>query len=88
MARWLSGFFSVNKSDMTITCANGYQAIFRGLDDVEKIKSTTAARGVLTDVWIEEATECKREDVKTIIQASAWANRTSRSASHFRLIQF
>lgn len=64
----LSGFFSINKSDMTITCANGYQAIFRGLDDVEKIKSTTAARGVLTDVWIEEATECKREDVKQLFK--------------------
>ena len=64
----LAGFFSVNKSDMTITCANGYQAIFRGLDDVEKIKSTTAARGVLTDVWIEEATECKREDVKQLFK--------------------
>lgn len=64
----LSGFFSVNKSDMTITCANGYQAIFRGLDDVEKIKSTTPAKGVLTDVWVEEATECKLEDIKQLFK--------------------
>ena len=26
--------FSVNKSDMLITCENGYQAVFAGLDDV------------------------------------------------------
>src|SRR5512139_1944563 len=31
--------FTVNKSDMTITCGNGYQIIFAGLDDVEKLKS-------------------------------------------------
>lgn len=64
----LSGLFSINKTDLTITCTNGYQAIFRGLDDVEKIKSTTPAKGVLTDVWIEEATECKREDVKQLFK--------------------
>lgn len=64
----LSGLFSVNKTDLTITCKNGYQAIFRGLDDVEKIKSTTPIKGVLTDVWVEEATECKREDVKQLFK--------------------
>lgn len=64
----LSSFFSINKSDLTITCVNGYQAIFRGLDDVEKIKSTTPAKGVLTDVWVEEATECKREDIKQLFK--------------------
>ena len=56
--------FQINKSDMTMTCKNGYQIIFAGLDDVEKIKSIVPAVGVLTDVWIEEATETERGDVK------------------------
>lgn len=64
----LSGLFSVNKTDLTITCRNGYQAIFRGLDDVEKIKSTTPVKGVLTDVWVEEATETRRADIKQLFK--------------------
>ncbi len=55
----LQRFFTVSKTDMTITARNnGAQMIFAGLDDVEKIKSMTPRRGVLTDIWIEEATEC------------------------------
>ncbi len=49
--------FKINKSELTITCSNGYQSIFSGLDDVEKLKSITALHGILTDIWIEEATE-------------------------------
>jgi len=54
-----SRLFSINKSDMTITCINGAQILFKGLDDVEKVKSITPKKGVITDVWIEEATETK-----------------------------
>ena len=50
-------YFVHNKSLGTLTCENGSQAIFIGLDDVEKIKSITPAKGVFTDVWVEEATE-------------------------------
>lgn len=35
----------------------GKQILFSGLDDVEKLKSITPQVGVLTDIWIEEATE-------------------------------
>jgi len=50
--------FNVNKSDMVITCTlNDRQILFAGLDDVEKIKSITPVKGVITDVIIEEATE-------------------------------
>lgn len=49
--------FRVNETEMTFTCANGNQIILRGLDDVEKMKSVTCAKGVITDIWIEEATE-------------------------------
>lgn len=57
-------YFQINKSDMTMTCtANGYQILFAGLDDVEKIKSIVPAVGVITDIWVEEATETERGDV-------------------------
>lgn len=55
-------YFSVNKSDMIITCKiNGKQILFCGLDDPEKIKSITPANGVLERIFIEEATEIKRD---------------------------
>lgn len=63
LARW----FEVNKSEMTVTArSNGCQLLFAGLDDVEKIKSITPRSGPLTDVWIEEATECARADFKQL----------------------
>src|SRR3990172_8979848 len=34
----LTKLFDVNKSEWTITCRNGYQILFAGLDDAEKIK--------------------------------------------------
>lgn len=57
----LNSLFKVNKSDMVITCYNGNQILFTGLDDVEKVKSITPAKGVLERIFIEEATEI-RED--------------------------
>lgn len=60
----LSELFSINKSDGIITCANGYQIYFVGLDDTEKVKSITPEKGVITDIWIEEATECEENTVK------------------------
>jgi len=55
--------FTVNKTDMLITCSNGYQIIFVGLDDIEKLKSIVPAKGSITDIWIEEATETERNTV-------------------------
>jgi phage terminase large subunit len=50
--------FKVNKSEMTITAINnGNQILFSGLDDVEKLKSITPKKGVITDIVIEEGTE-------------------------------
>lgn len=62
----VSSLFAINKSDMLITCTNGYQIIFAGLDDVEKLKSLTPSKGVITDVWIEEATETDKATVKQL----------------------
>lgn len=56
-------YFTLSKSDAVITCQNGHQILFAGLDDVEKIKSLVPAVGVITDIWIEEATETERNDV-------------------------
>lgn len=58
--------FNINKSDMIITCQNGYQFIFTGMDDPEKIKSITPAQGVITDIWYEEATEADYADVEQL----------------------
>lgn len=59
--------FNINKSDMVITNKlNGKQILFAGLDDPEKIKSITPAVGVLERVFVEEATEVKREAIKQL----------------------
>lgn len=60
--------FTINKSDMLITCQNGYQIIFGGLDDVEKLKSIVPAKGSVTDIWVEEATETERATVKQLLK--------------------
>lgn len=65
--KWkLSDYFKINKSDMVITCVNGYQILFLGIDDVEKIKSITPEQGVITDILIEEATETAENDVRQL----------------------
>jgi phage terminase large subunit len=67
IADWgLRSLFNVNKSDGIITCSNGYQILFSGLDDTEKVKSITPEKGVITDIWIEEATETDRDSVKSL----------------------
>jgi phage terminase large subunit len=58
--------FTENKSEMVITGPNGFQIMFAGLDDVEKVKSITPARGVITDIWVEEATETEYGDIKQL----------------------
>ena len=58
--------FNIARSEMTITCKNKKQILFAGLDDVEKLKSVTPADGVLTDIWIEEATEIAYDAYKQL----------------------
>ena len=70
----LQQFFSVNKTDGTITCVNGYQIIFSGLDDVEKLKSITPAKGAITDVWVEEATETAQDSIKQLLKRQRGGN--------------
>lgn len=60
----LSSLFEI--TDLRIKCKNGNEVIFRGLDDTEKIKSTTFENGELTDIWVEEATECQEADINQL----------------------
>ena len=63
IAQWnLTPLFKINKSDMTITCINGNQIIFAGLDDVEKLKSIAG----ITGIWIEEASELEQKDFQQL----------------------
>ena len=63
----LAARFDLSSSDMIITARRGgAQILFAGLDDVEKVKSLTPAHGALTDVWMEEATECRYSDFKQL----------------------
>lgn len=50
-----------------VTCLHsGAQILFSGLDDQEKIKSVSPQQGVLTDVWMEEATEFTFQDFRQL----------------------
>lgn len=63
----LGNFFKINSTEMVMTCLlNNKQIILKGLDDSEKIKSITPIDGVITDIWVEEATECSYRDVKQL----------------------
>ena len=63
----ISHLFNINKTDGVITCkSNGYQVLFVGLDDVEKIKSIRPEKGAITDIWIEEATETDKATIKQL----------------------
>lgn len=59
----LSGRFDIHETTMTITADNGYQILFKGLDDLEKVKSLVPRKGAITDVWVEEATQTERDDI-------------------------
>lgn len=68
ISNWnLAKYFKVNASDMRIKCLlTGNEVAFAGLDDVEKIKSITFENGELTDIWVEEATECQEADINQL----------------------
>jgi phage terminase large subunit len=54
---------------MTITCKlNGRQIFFKGLDDPEKIKSIKPKKGPISDIIVEEATECTYKAVKQLLK--------------------
>ena len=63
----LKQFYKINSGNMVITCLiNNKQILFVGLDDPEKIKSVTPINGVVERIFVEEATEAKRDAVKQL----------------------
>jgi len=62
----INDYFRINLSTLTITCVNGYQILFEGLDDVQKLKSVLPQKDVITDVVVEEATETKQDDIRQL----------------------
>jgi phage terminase large subunit len=74
--KWnVNKLFTINKTDGIITCINnGYQVLFAGLDDTEKVKSITPEKGVITDIWIEEATECEANTIKDLYKRQRGGN--------------
>ena len=63
----LMQYYKISRSTMVITCLlNDKQILFAGLDDVEKIKSITPINGVLERIFVEEATEIKRDAYKQL----------------------
>lgn len=68
ISHWhLSDHFKINESDMRIVCKlTGNEVVFKGLDDIEKVKSITFANGELTHIWCEEATEMQEADVNQL----------------------
>jgi phage terminase large subunit len=74
----MSQYFSINKTDGTITCiGTGNQIIFAGLDDVEKLKSITPHKGAITDIWVEEATETSKDSIKQLIKRQRGGEETT-----------
>ena len=52
----LEPFFKVNKSTMDITCTkNGNTMVFRGLDDIERVKSIAS----ITQIWVNISAHIK-----------------------------
>lgn len=64
--RWgLEKLFKIPKgtsSELHISCINGNEILFAGLDDVEKLKSISG----VTSIWIEEASETTPEDFRQL----------------------
>ena len=55
----VSKLFKVNVSEMLIRGPNGYEIMFAGLDDAEKVKSITPSKGVITDIWVNTMAQVK-----------------------------
>lgn len=74
--------FKVNRTDLTITCDNGYQILFKGLDDLEKIKSIVASKGAITDIWVEEATQTESDDIRQLLRRQRGGDTSIRHRLH------
>lgn len=62
----LSGYFKFTVAPLSIQCTNGRVILFRGLDDVEKIKSIVPENGIINHIVCEEATEIDEDDLNQL----------------------
>lgn len=62
----LRPYFVTNKTEMSITANNGCQILFAGLDNPLALQGVRPKRGVITDLWVDEATETDRDDLKIL----------------------
>ncbi len=63
----LKDYFKITKNPQKIVnLLYGNEILFGGLDDVEKMKSVTFKNGILTDIWVEEATEITEKDFENL----------------------
>jgi len=80
----LNDFFKCKTSPLKITCYNGYQILFRGLDDIEKAMSIRPRQGVLTDILIEEATDISKKNFNKL--TTRLRGKTEGKKKRFHLI--
>jgi phage terminase large subunit len=66
----LSQVVKINKTELSFSVlgipGNNNKLICEGLDDIEKLKSITFPGGVLTDIWVEEASEATQQDINQL----------------------
>lgn len=58
--------FEIKRSPLKISCANKKVILFRGLDDVEKIKGITVPDGQIDHFTVEEATETREDSINQL----------------------
>ncbi len=69
---YFRNLFNINESKMEIVYRpRGNKMVFRGLDDVEKLKSITVPVGTITDLRVEEATEVAENDYDQLVLRTA-----------------
>jgi phage terminase large subunit len=62
----LRPYFTTNKTEMSITASTGNQILFAGLDNPLALQGVRPKRGVVTDLWVDEATETDKDDLKVL----------------------
>ena len=62
----VSSAFKIKKSERKICAPNKYMALFKGLDDIERLKGIKPDVGVFDTVIMEEATEATYDDYKKL----------------------
>lgn len=62
----VESLFKFRKTPLKITCRSGAVILFRGLDDVEKLKGVSVPKGSIERIVVEEATETREESINQL----------------------